>query len=113
MSAVLTPGEGEIRSIVDVALRRLVEIDAYLFLTNNSERCLSARLAHHLQLELPHWAVDVEYSRAGTRLHPKQLQLEENCGNRRDLNGRVYVVPDLIIHQRGTDGPNLSASCGR
>lgn len=51
--------------------------------------------------------MDVEYNREGEAREPKQLGLDAACANRLDLQGRAYVVPDLIVHQRGPAGPNL------
>lgn len=99
----------ELLPIIEAALQRLVDDDRHLFLQDASERCLAARLACYLQQQLPAWSVDVEYNRDGHMRTPKQLELEEICANRRDRYGRAYVLPDLIVHQRGDAGPNLVA----
>ncbi len=96
-----------LQPLVEHALDLLRRHDAHLFEQNVSERCLAARLAHHLQLVLPEWSVDVEYNRDGAERAPKQLGLDEICANRRSLDGRAYVTPDLIVHRRGAAGPNL------
>jgi hypothetical protein len=38
---------------------------------------------------------------------PKKLGLPEECANFWDSEGRGFVVPDVIVHRRGADGPNI------
>lgn len=87
------------------ALRRLAEEDRYLLENNLSERCIAARLAMHLQPEFPEHKTDAEYNRKGRA--PKRLGLPEECANYIDENGDALAVPDVIVHQRGEDGPNV------
>ncbi len=35
------------------------------------------------------------------------MNLPELCANYRDENGNALVVPDIIVHRRGPDGPNV------
>lgn len=95
----------QLQPLVEQALALLRQQDAHLFEQNLSERCLTARLALHLQPLLPDWSVDVEYNRDGDERVPKQLGLDERCANRRGLDGRAYVTPDLIVHRRGRSQP--------
>jgi hypothetical protein len=62
-------------------------------------------LAFHLQQQFPVYCVDVEYNRKGA--DAKRLAIPEECANAFDHLGRALVVPDIIVHRRGPDGPNL------
>ena len=95
----------EITLIIEDSLNMLLKVDTHLFLNDISERSLCARWMFHLQNLMPEWDVDVEYNRDGH--DPKRLGLDEACANRFDSNGMSFVVPDLIIHKRGPEGPNL------
>jgi hypothetical protein len=95
----------EVRAHLEAALRRLVEHDRYLLENDLSERCIASRLAMYLQAEFSDYAVDVEYDRHG--FEPKRMGLPDECGNRRDREGRARVIPDVIIHRRGAEGPNI------
>src|SRR4051794_26196148 len=79
--------------------------DAYLLEVNANERCIAARLALYLQHRFDSYQVDVEYNRAGS--DPKRLGMSEDCANSRDDDGTVLIVPDIIVHRRGPNGPNL------
>ena len=100
-------GEGEVRERFEQALWRLLECDGYLLENDLSERCIAARLAMYLREEFAKHDVDVEYNRAGDvakRLHG----LPEECRRRRNRQIEAPVaVPDIIVHHRGSDGPNL------
>src|SRR5258708_5380575 len=66
------------------------------------ECCIAARLAMYLQLEIPDHSVDIEYSRDG-EVVPKRLALPVQSGRKK----HSVVRPDVIVHHRGPDGPNL------
>lgn len=97
--------EHEVRKRLEAALLRLTEADRHLLENDLSERCIAGRLAMYLQGFFPDHAVDVEYNRAGDI--PKRLDLPNECANYRDRHGDALVVPDIIVHQRGPDGPNV------
>ena len=98
--------EGEdVRKRLDAALQKLVTSDAYLLTHNLGERCISSRLAMYLQDEFPEHSADAEYNRAGDV--PKRLDLAEDCANYQDEDGQSLVVPDIIVHTRGAEGPNI------
>ena len=97
--------EHEVRERLEAALVRLAETDLYLLEYDLSERCIAGRLAMYLQDVFPDHTVDIEYNRAGNI--PKRLNLPDDCANYRDEHGEALVVPDVIVHQRGADGPNL------
>jgi hypothetical protein len=83
----------------------VVENDHALLGWDLSERCIAARLAMYLQNLFPEYSVDVEYNRVGYA--PKTLDLPEECANRKSRNGEPLVLPDIIVHKRGPEGPNL------
>ena len=95
----------EVERRIREALAEFEATDCYLLEKNLSERCIAARLAFHLQRVFPEFHVDVEYNRAGET--PKRLNVPEECANAIDDEKRALVVPDIIIHRRGPDGPNL------
>jgi len=95
----------EVERRVEEALQAFRHDDRYLLEHNLSERCIASRVAFHLQHFFPEYSVDVEYNRAGDI--PKRLDLPDECANSVDDDGRALVVPDVIVHRRGTAGPNL------
>jgi len=75
------------------ALGALVIRDRYLLERDVSERAITHKLAEYLQDEFPNWNVDCEYNRDGHE--PKRLGFDDK------------VLPDIIVHRRGEEGPNL------
>ena len=86
-------------------MQTLVDGDSYLLANDVSERCIAARLAMHLQVEFPEHKVDVEYNRAGEIA--KRVPLSERCAKRWNRDGEALAIPDIIVHQRGPEGPNI------
>jgi len=95
----------EVRRRLEMAVHHLGESDRHLLETNVSERAIAARLAMHLQREFPEYKVDAEYNRQGE--NPKRLMLPEECAGYRNENDESLAVPDVIVHTRGPEGPNL------
>jgi hypothetical protein len=95
----------EVERRVEEALVSFRAADRYLLEHDLSERCIAARLALHLQRIFEEYTVDVEYNRAGDLA--KRLNVPEECGNSFDEHGRALVVPDIIVHRRGPEGPNI------
>jgi hypothetical protein len=95
----------EIKSRLDEALRRLAEKDRYLLEKDLSERCIASRLAMYLQMKFPMYSVDVEYNRDGDTT--KRLGLPDECAKLRNESGEGLVMPDVIVHRRGPEGPNI------
>lgn len=77
------------------ALERLLEQDAYLLKKNVNERSITFRLGFYLQEEFIDRHVDCEYNRDGEG--PK-------CD---DSEAGKTVVPDIIVHHRGTCNNHL------
>lgn len=95
----------EIKERVQRGIDAFMKRDRYLLDRNLSERCIAGRLLFHLQNTFPGYDVDIEYNRAGDV--PKRLNLQDECANSFDDDGNALVVPDIIIHKRGAEGPNL------
>jgi hypothetical protein len=93
------------RAKLEEALAKLEDNDQYLLENNLSERCIASRLALYLQAKFPTYCVDVEYNRSGNT--PKRLSLPAECANYNPGNEEPLVVPDIVVHQRGADGPNV------
>jgi hypothetical protein len=93
----------ELRKRVDKALDSLLAADAELLERNAAERAIGGRLAAHLAPLFPDHHVDVEYDRHG--LEPKAVDLPPECRG----GGRRRVVPDIVVHRRGSDDQNLLA----
>jgi hypothetical protein len=97
--------EQEVRKRLQAALDLVSRYDSYLLEHDLSERCLASRLAMYLQDIFRDFHVDVEYNRLGAS--PKTLTLPDECANYKNENGESLVVPDLVVHRRGLEGPNL------
>jgi hypothetical protein len=96
---------GQVKAKLQAATQKLLASDSHLLEHDLSERCIASRLAMYLQQEFEDMSVDVEYNRIGAR--PKTMELPEECANYRGNAGEPLVVPDVIVHKRGPDGPNL------
>jgi hypothetical protein len=95
----------EIGNRLRAVLEELIQKDSALFENDLSERCIAFRLSMYLQAAFPEYSVDAEYNRKGE--HPKTLRLPEQCANYLNNNGDPLVVPDIIVHRRGAEGPNI------
>ena len=89
-----------IYGILIPSLQKLYEVDYFNIYYGASERCICARLAHHMennmrsttQLNLDDYFVDVEYNRMGSG-HPKYYESHKD--------GPKYMVSDLLVRGRG------------
>lgn len=99
--------KSQLEHTLKTAIQNLITKDSYLLKHDVNERSISAKLAHHLSIEIenvaPAWNVDVEYNRNG--IHPKELL---TLTNERKSQGKNMkrVVPDIIIHKRGLNNEN-------
>lgn len=91
----------QVKARVRRALRSLFVNDRALLERNAAERAIAARLAVHLAPLFPSHDVDVEYNRQG--LDPKDVTFPPNCRG----GGKKLIVPEIIVHHRGTDKDNL------
>ena len=98
----------DVQKKLEWALDAFREEDLYLLQHNLAERCIAARLAYHLQVEFEddELVVDVDYNRDGNVI--KRLQLPVECQRLEEPSEEpVMVAPDIIVHKRGGDGPNV------
>jgi hypothetical protein len=96
---------GQIDSRITKALNHLLENDDYLFDHSLNERAIAHKLAVYLHGVFPSWHVDCEYNREGDVV--KKIPLSDAC--KKLLRRTGAVSPDIIIHKRGPNGPNLLA----
>jgi hypothetical protein len=82
----------DVRKRLWLAAQQLFLHDRYLLKHGVMECAISHRLAVYLEIGFPGWDVDCEFNKDGD--DPK---LADVCGWR----------PDVIVHRRGKDGPNL------
>lgn len=95
----------DVKQRLNEAVKAVVNRDYHLLKYDLSERCVASRLAMYLQPLFSTYSVDVEYNRLGDR--PKRLGLPEECANYHDNHGDSLVVPDVIVHRRGPNGPHI------
>jgi hypothetical protein len=91
----------EVETLLRHAVAQLLEHDWQLLEYDVDERAVVAKLACYLARLFPEYHVDVEYNRHG--LTRKQLGLPSACRG----GGTKLIVPDLIVHSRGSDDANL------
>jgi hypothetical protein len=91
----------QVRHIVDIAIQRFLSNDCYLLETDGSERTMTYMLSRYLAEQLPDWAVDCEYNRDRNTI--KRLCLEQGRKETYRVPKRVSVMPDIIVHHRGTN----------
>lgn len=88
----------EIERRVRQAIDKLRERDRYLLAVNASERSIVHHLAVYLYQEFESLNVDVEYNRDEHEVKRLRNLPDVNCNN---------VLPDVIVHTRGTNDENL------
>lgn len=96
----------EIENKVLRAINRLKQDDFYLLENNLNECSINHKLAWHLQIEFPEWHVDCEYNKQWEKI--KELDLPKDKIDWTDTESKT-VYPDIIVHRRGGNGPNLLA----
>jgi len=114
----------KLAEILTKSIKLLIEYDSNLFVTETHQRTYCARLAHQLEPLLlsekldfedrpppPGYRVDVEYNRAYRDEENKTKRLfRPRSYNTGKITGESSVFPDLNVHRRGLDGPNLLVS---
>lgn len=92
----------EIVKNVKICLGILLKHDSFLLKMHVNERSVSHKLAEYLQIQFPDWNVDCEYNRSvnDTENITKMLHGVKGCTIDKDTD---RVIPDIIIHQRGTN----------
>jgi hypothetical protein len=94
----------DIENLVTNALKQLVTRDEYLLKNDLNECTINHKLACHLEAEFPGWQVDCEYNKDADIA--KGLDLPKDKIDWNDTEAKS-VFPDIIIHCRGGNGPNL------
>lgn len=94
---ILKCADSDLAAAVLGALSDLFESDFYLLEHDVSERTIAASLAWHLKPYLGGWDVDAEYNKHGG--DPKKAHWKGDAAS--------IVVPDIIVHMRGPEGPNV------
>ena len=95
-----------------MAMAMAMARDIQLMQEGRSERAVAHRLAVYLEDRFPRWHVDCEYNRQGTA-NSYGAREKKSVSPGRGLPGppgnpsSVDIDPDIIVHQRGPDGPNL------
>lgn len=82
-----TASDAALAHAVLTALESFLRSDAELLIHDVNERTITGSLADHLKPQFPGWNVDCEYNRDGHEV--------------KRANSRI-VVPDIIVHRRGT-----------
>ncbi len=94
----------EIDALVIRSLEQLLDKDRYLLENDLNECSINHRLACHLQDLFPDWDVDCEYNKNAGKI--KNLDLPKDKVDWNDTEAKS-VFPDVIVHKRGGEGPNL------
>lgn len=99
-----------VKQQIETALQRVLERDKDLLVDAASERCISHRIAVYLEehYQYPEWNVDVEFNRMGVGRNPKEVEKTKLLPPSKGSDG-ARVFPDIIVHKRGPNGPNLVA----
>lgn len=87
--------EHPLASIALRCIQHLLEQDLELFTLGAHEQAISGRLAGYIQRECALSTVDTEYNRHALLIKKANLP-----------SGRKRVVPDIVVHSRGTDVGN-------
>lgn len=98
----------QIQRNIEKALHNLYEKDIYLIENNVNERTITNKLSLYLINEFQDWDVDIEYNRVGDdpkKIHEiERIIMEEifQKGLQDHFNEKMNVLPDIIVHKRGT-----------
>ncbi len=94
--------------IINFAVNRFLNTDKELLENNVNERSLTHKFAEYIQDEVnSSWFVDCEYNRYGN--DPKEIdEIKQIVGEivSTDSLEPKTVYPDIIVHKRGSEGPN-------
>ena len=99
----------QIKNILEQTKILFLENDHYLLTVEANERSLTHKFAEHLQTVIGcSWNVDCEYNRYGPEIKVIDgIKEIVGCDTPTDDIKAKTVFPDIIIHKRGADGPNL------
>lgn len=99
--------QSEAEKLVNWAIDQIVRHDFDLLNLDVTERSLSHKLAHYMELSgivQPPLTVDCEYNRHFN--DPKRLRLRRRKAKDRELRATT-VFPDIVVHERNSDANNL------
>ena len=89
--------KNEVGKLIRKACSQLYEQEHLLIKNEAHERDIASHLRAFLKELFKKWSVDSDYNKEGNAKESK-----------RDLEGKL-IVPDIIIHNRGSkEGPNLA-----
>ena len=107
----------EVKELLELSLRSLYEYDKILLDRSIKEECINHRFAIYLENHFKNsnkiYNVDVEYNRNVTTR--KLIFLEDFPNDRKVFNKKIIlldkenfkeVIPDIIIHERGSNSNN-------
>ncbi len=86
-----------VRDNVEVSISEFIKIDGQLLIDDVNEQTLTHRLASIIQTYFEDWNVDCEYNRDQGTIKSLRYAIYPDG----EINER-NVVPDIIIHKRGT-----------
>ncbi|MBI2120699.1 MAG: hypothetical protein HYT94_03705 [Parcubacteria group bacterium] len=99
----------KIQEILDTAKKQFLAREEPLLVSDANERSITHKFAEYLQtIVRADWNVDCEYNRSGN--NPKKIEEIERIVGERTTTSETKtrtVCPDIIVHKRGVDGPNL------
>lgn len=99
----------QIKNILRQAINRFLENEQHLLSVAVNERSLTHKFAEYLQIILGcAWDIDCEYNRYGEDskiLDEVKSIVGDNTKTYETKSKTVY--PDIVVHKRGPDGPNL------
>jgi len=91
----------EVAERIIAAVKSVLDRDTYLLEVRCNERTISHRLGLYMAEMFPDWDVDCEYNRDEDR--PKEIRV----GSGDDGENGSRVIPDIIVHRRGTRDNHL------
>jgi|MTBAKSStandDraft_2_1061841.scaffolds.fasta_scaffold87216_1 hypothetical protein len=94
----------KIDELVINSLKQLCDKDRHLLENDLNECSINHKLACHLQNHFADWDIDCEYNKNADKV--KELDLPRDKVNWNDTEAKS-VFPDIVVHKRGGDGPNL------
>lgn len=102
----------ELIVLLNKSIKNFKENEEVLFSINVHERSMTHKFAEYIQVNLKEmgfdFIVDCEYNRYG--LDPKEISLLKDIVGEEvstaSLDSKT-VFPDIIIHKRGSEGPNM------
>lgn len=93
----------QIEEIIKYAVQQVIANDAVLIDLDVSERVIMFHLARYIREKTPiEFHVDCEYNR-----HLKDIKNLTYLKNTLGVEGSHKVIPDILIHKRGSDDSNI------